>query len=421
MTKGTNSTDALLDVAVSLTLDGVDPSDGQAVAAAIQRVSADLPTDERETFGARVRAKAARDAETAGKTLRAVTVEPEAFDFTKPISEPDWLIRNLIERATVNVCSGDTGAAKSIHWQDASARVLKGEDWLGRETTASRVLYVDEENPARVVHSRLAALGIDNADRDRFRYYRRKGIRVGVDRWTQWLHEECEDFRPDLVVIDTAMAALAVDTNDNDAVVDLYTSTLRPLAERFNLAVVILHHERKPGAQEKRHAGYAMMGARQWAGQADVHMTLTAAGRYTPTPRDEGGYDTAKEFLFSVAKGRDGHDEREERTIVRGVKDDRERLLSMVVEYGGRVEGETAEIEAAEKVLRVFAAAPDQAWTRKGAAGAAGEKNPSDPSGTFTRAWRSLLDGGDLEGAGHMKRLTDQGRERVEALGLEIG
>jgi hypothetical protein len=405
---------------VAAVLDGIDCADASAVAAAISAVIDDVPAADRDSFTAKVKLTAAKTATDAGERLRAVKIEPEAFDFTKPITEPDWLIRTLIERSTVNVCSGDTGAAKSIHWQDASARILRGESWLGRETTADRVLYIDEENPARVVHARLAALGVANEDRDRFRYFRRKGIRVGVDRWTQWLREECEDFRPDLVVIDTAMAALSAETNDNDAVVALYTSTLRPLAEDFNLAVVILHHERKPGAQEKRNAGFAMMGARQWAGQADVHMTLTAAGRYTPTPRDDGGWDTSKEFKFAVAKGRDGHDEREERTTVRGVKDDRDRLLSMAVEYGGKVEAETAELDAAEKVLRIFAAAPDQTWSRKGAAGAAGERNPSDPGGTFSRAWRELVDGGDLDGNGHMKRLTDQGRERIEALGLEI-
>jgi hypothetical protein len=41
------------------------------------------------------------------------------------------------------------------------------------------------------------------------RHFRRKGIRLGLHpegKWSRWLREECEDFRPDLLLIDTAMA-----------------------------------------------------------------------------------------------------------------------------------------------------------------------------------------------------------------------
>lgn len=408
-----------LDALVGEALDGVDCSDAAAVETALADKRDDLPPELIDTFTARAKLTAAKRADEAGKPLRAVKVAPEAFDFDQPLPEPDWLLTGLLERATVNVCSGDTGAAKSIHWQDATVRIARGEEWLGRRTRRGRVLYVDEENPARVVHTRLPALGMTNADRERVRYYRRKGIRIGVDKWTQWAREECEDFAPDLVVIDTAMAATNAEASENDSVVALYTETLRPLAEDYGAAVVVLHHERKPGAQEKRNASFAMMGARQWAGQSDVHMTLTPVGKYTETPRDEGGFDTHKEFRFAVAKGRDGHDEREERTTVRSVKDERFRLVSMEVEYGGKVESATAEAGAAETILRILAADPDKARKRSEVAGAAGE-NPSDPGGTFKRAWKGLIDAGDLEPVGRAHKLSDQGRERAEALGMEF-
>jgi hypothetical protein len=101
--------------------------------------------------------------------------------------------------------------------------------------------------------------------------------------------------------------------------------------------LTLLHHERKPWAQEKPHGGYAMMGARQWAGQADVHMVLTGVGEYVENPRDGGGYDTRKEFQFSVEKARVGHSGRPERTAVTSVKDERFNLTSMQVEWLGRI------------------------------------------------------------------------------------
>ena len=222
-----------------------------------------------------------------------------------------------------------------------------------------------------------------------------------------------------MVIVDTVMAAGGVDVNDNDAVVRFYVEVLRPLAERFGLAVVILHHERKPGAQEKRNAGFAMMGARQWAGQADVHMTLTPVSDYTEAPREGGGVDTHKEFRFSVEKGRDGHSARPERTVVRSVKDARYRLISMEVEWLGRIE-EGAQEALRDAILRALAGAPGGKLDRKAAAAAAGQSDPSTPDGTFKRAWKSLTEGGYADKAGNGLTLTDDGRIKAEALGLEV-
>jgi hypothetical protein len=355
---------------------------------------------------------------------RSVVIEPESFDFDAEQPEPDFVIDRLIERGTVNVCSGDTGAAKSIHWMDAAVSVVHGSEWMGRNIpNKARVLYLDEENPQRIVHSRLPALGMSNDDLERFRYFRRKGIQLGDEQgqWVGWLREECEDFGPDLIVIDTAMAATRVDVNDNDAVTALYSTVLRPVVEAYDLAVVILHHERKPGSQEKRNAGFAMMGARQWAGQADVHMTLTAAGEYTETPRDDGDVDTHKEFRFSIEKGRDGASSRPERTTVRSVKASKSyRLLSMVVEWGGRIEANTVEGDFADKILRVVMEDPAARWTRKDVASVVGEEKPGDPGGSFRRAWDGLEDRGLLERDGNGRRLTDDGRKAAAALPVEF-
>lgn len=427
---GTNSNGALdamglMDLAIALSLNGVDAADGAAVDAALRAQASSLPLADQTTFMNRGKAKAIADAEANGTPLRSMKIEPERFDFDSPSPRADWIVRGLIERKTVNICSGDTGAAKSIHWQDATVCLVHGDEWLGRETEKSRVLYIDEENPERIVHARLAALGMRNDDHERFRYYRRKGIRVGAGpenrSYVQWLQEECDEFGPDVVVIDTAMAAIAVETLDNDSVVAIYTDVLRPLAEQHNLAVVILHHERKPGAQEKRNAGMAMMGGRQWAGQADVHMTLTATSEYVESELPQGGVETHKEFQFSVAKGRDGHSERPERTTIKGVKQGSDfALVSMGVEWGGRIEIDSAEDETANQILRVMIAEPDRKWMRKDVASALGESKPTNPGGTFTRAWGALRDSGFIQAAGKAAVLTEEGRERAETLGIDL-
>jgi hypothetical protein len=56
----------------------------------------------------------------------------------------------------------------------------------------------------------------------------------------------------------------------------------------------------------------------------------------------------------------------------------------------------------------------------KAAAAATGQSNPSEPDGRFKRAWKSLTEGGYAEKAGNGLVLTDDGRVKAEALGLEV-
>jgi len=366
----------------------------------------------------------ALDAQVDAKRFRQ-RFQAEDFDLDAEPPEPDYIVADLIERRTVNVLSGDTGAAKSIHALDGAVAMVNGTTWLGRAIDGEglRVLYVDEENPSRVVHSRLRGLGLDNASKDNLRYFRRQGIQL--DDCTEWLRGQCAEFRPDVIFVDTAMAATGVEVNDNTAVVAFYREVLRPIAEEYGLAVIVLHHERKPGAQEKRNAGMAMMGARQWAGQADVHMTLTAESGYVETPREHGGgVDTHKAFRFSVAKGRDGVPQRDERTHVRGVKVPMGHrsgfvLTDLRVEWEGPIE-EGAVDMSREGILRTLGIDPDRKWGRKAVAAAMGEDDPAKPSGTFLRAWKTVKDDGLAEADGSGVRLTDAGRKAVDRLGLDL-
>jgi RecA-family ATPase len=173
--------------------------------------------------------------------------------------------------------SGDTGAANSIAVQSLLPSALREDEWLGHRTNVTRVLVVDVENPDRLVRARFQALGVTNDVRDRLRYFGREGIALGDDgRSDAWLRGELASFAPDLVVIATLMAACDLeDTNSNAEAVRMMKG-LRALAREYGWAVLLLHHhERKRSKDQPSSSGQAMMGARQWAGQADVHMTLT--------------------------------------------------------------------------------------------------------------------------------------------------
>ncbi len=333
------------------------------------------------------------------------------FDFAADPEAPDWIVHRAVERGTVVILSGDTGAAKSIVASSVVQAALAGEDWLGRSTHAERVMVIDEENPDRLVTARLRALGMENDHRDRLRYFNREGIAIGDDGQTDaWLAAELDDFQPDLLVIDTLMAAGAVeDTNSNSEAVRMMKA-LRALAREYGCGVLLLHHERKRSLANPTNSGQAMMGARQWAGQADGQMTLTVESDLIEDEQDDGTRRLRRTFKFRPAeKDRDGSSNRPRRLAVESTKDERGRLLTMTVTDEGPIDNLGARETSEVAILGTLrdATAP---LGRKDIAAAVGEADPRRPSGTFIRALAQLVDAAKLERQGHGYALTDHGR-----------
>lgn len=241
---------------------------------------------------------------------------PVQFDFSGEPPDPDWIVKGLLERGTIAVTSADTGAGKSLICKSMATCVMQGKSWLGRPTSGRRVMFIDEENFLRVIHGRFRALGLTNADRENLRYFLRLGVSLGASDWVERVLGEMETFRPDVLFIDTAAAATAVDMNDNSGVARLFAGALRPLAD-MGAAVNLLHHERKIQQGWKRNAGQAMMGARQWAGQADAHIALKAiSDKPQIEPLSDGGIRRTYRLELEMPKNRDGHGVHEKIQIV---------------------------------------------------------------------------------------------------------
>jgi hypothetical protein len=318
-----------------------------AAVAAFAKVLAGTPPGEHAALHKRATMLAMRDAPE--DAFAGWKPSPLVFDFDAELPAPDWLVSRAIERGTVIVLSGDTGAAKSIVSSSLLAAAMERSDWLGRRTSIERLTVVDEENPERLVHGRLRALGAENEALERFRYYSREGIAIGdAGRSDAWLREHLDEFRPDLLVIDTLMAACAVeDTNSNSEAVRIM-KLLRGLAREFDCAVLLLHHERKSNKDYPSSSGQAMMGARQWAGQADAHMTLTVESDLIETDGDtEGHTELRRTFKWRPAeKDRDGRSNRPQRVCVASEKDPQGRLLSMTAKNEGDIPDALSETDA---------------------------------------------------------------------------
>lgn len=337
---------------------------------------------------------------------------PLDFDFDAVPEPPDWIVDRVIERGTVVVLSGDTGAAKSIVTSSLVQAALAGEDWIGHICAIDRVMVIDEENPDRLARSRLRALGVKNAMRDRLRYYSREGVAVADEgRSDDWLRAQLAEFEPDLVVIDTLMSSCAVeDTNSNSEAVRVMKH-LRGLAREFGCAILLMHHERKRAVDDTRSSGQAMMGARQWAGQADAHLTLTVESDFTTEPAETDGHElTRRTFKWRPAeKDRDGRENGTRRLAVTSERDERGRYLWMKVSNEGPIEDEGAQDVMKVRILGVLAAAEGEGIVATGTLAAALGVKADD--GSFKRALSALTEECKIDkpSRGHY-RLTDRGR-----------
>lgn len=262
---------------------------------------------------------------------------PLDVDFSKASPPPQWVIEGVLERETVNLWAGDGGSAKSTAAMAAAVAAVSGQDWLGRKSHAERVLYVDEENPGRVPHARLRALGMRNEYKPALRYFNRQGFQLGTPEWDEFLWHQLADHQPGLVFIDGAASATNVEVNENDAVTKLLKG-LRAPADEFGCAIVLLHHARKPAVGQSDAEGMSTMGARAWHNQADSHMTFRKVSAFEAEPQPDGGDETRREFAIKGHKVREGGEaDAAELLVVTSARTPSKALEWMKVESGGPV------------------------------------------------------------------------------------
>lgn len=327
---------------------------------------------------------------------------PLQFDFLAELPTPDWAIVGVVERGTVVHLDGDTGAAKSILQASLVAECLSGGYWLGHETRVHRVTVVDEENPERLVKSRTAALGTPQEERHRLSYFSRAGAQIGDGGTTDaGLRAHLASFRPCLLIIDTLMAACAVEDANSNAEAVRVMGMLRRVAKDFNCGIIVLHHERKRSKDNAAFgSGQATLGARQWIGQADGQMTITVETDLVSERTDDGEH-LRRTFKWRPAeKDRDGRVNVAMRIAVESEKDDQGRLIWMTVENEGSIEKPRTETDVLARSIGAFVQAACEVVQRADIAAAVGRESKDS---TFDRALKAAVSAAFVQSPGHGK------------------
>jgi hypothetical protein len=252
----------------------------------------------------------------------------------------------------VAILSGDTGTCKSLVATKLATAMVKGGRWLGREVERGPVIYLDAELTQRLAVDRLRGLGIRSADAE-LCYLNRPGIDLGTPADVDALRALASKVKPTLLVVDTVMACAAgIDVNSNSEVVAFYARVLRPLAVELDVAVLLLHHERKGSQGRGRDAKQAVLGAMEWVGQADRQYALEVGSPLYERELDaDGGKHETFRVRLRTPKDRESGDRTKvERIAVESLRRADGALLWLTVEL--EADQQTPAPEAGEQLDR---------------------------------------------------------------------
>jgi len=219
-----------------------------------------------------------------------VTIEPPPAEFLVDGAEftltdhpmPECLIGSADHGAicVANELAWWHGAPRS--WKSwcaglAAIAVATGRPFLDHfPTRKGRVVIVQEEGSrgtwARRLRLCACACGIELEElRGQLLTDASQGFRLDDPAWLTTLTQRCEEFRPDLIIIDPLAATHAADENSATEMAQVIR-VLQGLRRTYEAAVVVIHHDRKGPSPGRRSEG--MRGSSAiWASGGTVAFT----------------------------------------------------------------------------------------------------------------------------------------------------
>ena len=215
----------------------------------------DTPVDD-------VLAMAERDLITTGPLERAAEQTFTLDEFCEqPVAEQDWVIDGLLARGERLVLTGVEGGGKSMACRQIAIATAAGlHPFTLANAAPRRVLYVDCENPVRIMVHKLDAIRQVVARRrkstEQRMWIRRfpQGLDLSTPTDRLELHHLCTIIRPDLLVIGPVYKLYVggAGAREEDLARQV-TSVLDGLREEFDCALMLEHHSphAAPGGESR--------------------------------------------------------------------------------------------------------------------------------------------------------------------------
>jgi len=157
----------------------------------------------------------------------------------EPDEEIDWIAEGLLPSGGFSLMVAKPKVGKSTLARQLALSVIRGEPFLGRQTTKGAVLYVALEEKRGEVRKHFRLMGATGT--------KELGVYVGStpEGAYEWLKKEVELKKPVLVIVDTLFRFTRVSDLNDYAKVIAALDPLLALARTYSAHLLALHHARK--------------------------------------------------------------------------------------------------------------------------------------------------------------------------------
>lgn len=177
----------------------------------------------------------------------------------------------ILDEGNGFILAGQPNLGKSWIAFDAALSVASGTDFLGRfPTTQGAVLIVDEEGSRYSTYNRMKMLLKDRDygyDLPIFHSIQ-KGVKLDTPRGQHIVQRMVERYRPRLMIFDSMVRLHSGDENSSRDMARLFEFPKR-LQDAYGVAIVFLHHTRKPSKDDINDPGNLMRGSGDIRGWPD--------------------------------------------------------------------------------------------------------------------------------------------------------
>ena len=264
-----------------------------------------------------------------------ITIE----DMMAGIKKPNWLIKGILERGSMNLLFGESGAGKRLFAMDWAFCAATGRDWHGHKIKEELKSLIIMGEGLRGASMRFKALSQKYGEAPKnIRLSRRSINLLDSKEADDILKIVAElDFKPSIIMIDTLHRNMVGDENSSEDMA-MYFKSIELLARRLDAAIVTVHHS---GHGDKgRSRGSSSIKA---AMDAEFCVTKNGDGiTFSCTKSKDFGFGTDMSFVIKEVEleGEVFYDE-----------DDDKQITSVYLEYQGVAKKEKSLPKKLQKAL----------------------------------------------------------------------
>jgi RecA-family ATPase len=193
----------------------------------------------------------------------------------KDKTEIDWVVDELLMVGGLSIISADPKAGKSTVARQLVKEVLRGGTMFGRKCRKGAVMYFGMEEHTQVLNKSFNRLGIKEEDP--------LLIHVGdvlTDDAFNDFRETLIELKPVLVVVDTMMDLIQVESENNYGEMKTKLRKLRQVARDSGTHILCVHHNNKSGGDnDKRRGNQRILGSQAISGGMDAILVIELEGK----------------------------------------------------------------------------------------------------------------------------------------------